>query len=214
MSSVSTETTSPTTRMASDERRILVLEAATAVFGQRGYAGTTTDQVATAAGVSQPYVVRIFGTKEKLFLAVLQRALDTLMAAFHRAIAENSDETIHHRLGMAYADLLTDRGLLLSLMHGFVLGADPEVGRVARSGFLQVYSFLKDDAGMTAEEASDFLAHGMMLNTLVGIRMTDEYDANPDARELLEIAMPDKLGLLLERRRQDPSASQSSPAAQ
>jgi AcrR family transcriptional regulator len=190
--------------MASDERRILVLEAATAVFGQRGYAGTTTDQVATAAGVSQPYVVRIFGTKEKLFLAVLQRALDTLMAAFHRALADTAPEPVHHRLGVAYADLLTDRGLLLSLMHGFVLGADPEVGKVARAGFLEVYSFLKDEAGMAPEEASDFLAHGMMLNTLIGLRMTDEYDTNPDARELLETAMPDKLGLLLERRIHQP----------
>jgi TetR/AcrR family transcriptional regulator len=196
MSSVSTEMAAPVTRMGSDERRVLVLEAATAVFGQRGYAGTTTDQVATAAGVSQPYVVRIFGTKEKLFLAVLHRALDTLMAAFRRALAEESDLPVHDRLGLAYADLLSDRGLLLSLMHGFVLGADPEIGRTARHGFLEVYNFLKIEAGMTPTVASDFLAHGMMLNTLVGIRMADEYDTNPDARELLETAMPTKLGLL------------------
>jgi TetR/AcrR family transcriptional regulator len=196
MSSVTSETVVPATRMASDERRVLVLEAATAVFGQRGYAGTTTDQVATAAGVSQPYVVRIFGTKEKLFLAVLHRALETLMTAFRGALAENSDVPAHDRLGHAYADLLVDRGLLLSLMHGFVLGADPEIGKTARHGFLDVYNFLKIEAGMTPAEASDFLAHGMMLNTLIGIRMADEYDTNPDARELLETAMPTKLGLL------------------
>jgi AcrR family transcriptional regulator len=183
--------------MASDERRVLVLEAATAVFGERGYAGTTTDRVATAAGVSQPYVVRMFGTKEKLFLAVLQRALDTMMAAFRRALAEQSDVPVGRRLGLAYADLLTDRGLLLSLMHGFVLGSDPEIGRVARCGFLEVYAFLKQDVGMSPAEASDFLAHGMMLNTLVGIRMTDDYETNPDARELLQTSMPDKLPMLL-----------------
>jgi TetR/AcrR family transcriptional regulator len=187
----------PVTRMASDERRLLVLEAATVVFGQRGYAGATTDQVATAAGVSQPYVVRMFGTKEKLFLAVLHRALDTLMAAFRRALAEESDIPVHERMGVAYADLLTDRGLLLSLMHGFVLGSDPEIGKTARRGFLEVYKFLKDEVGLTPEVASDFLAHGMMLNTLVGIRMTDEYETNPDARELLETAIPHKLPILL-----------------
>jgi AcrR family transcriptional regulator len=187
--------------MASDERRVLVLTAATDVFGQRGYAGTTTDQVAVAAGVSQPYVVRMFGTKEKLFLAVLHRALDTLMCAFRAALAEESEIPMHTRLGVAYADLLTDRGLLLSLMHGFVLGADPEIGKTARTGFLEVYNFLKVDVGMSSAEASDFLAHGMMLNTLVGLRMTDEYDTNPNARELLETAMPTKLGLLLTRAR-------------
>ena len=211
MSRVDTTAAVPVTRMASDERRLLILTAATAVFGQRGYAGTTTDQVAIAAGVSQPYVVRMFGTKEKLFLAVLYRALDTLMAAFRRALAEKSEISVHDRMGLAYADLLTDRGLLLSLMHGFVLGSDPEIGRTARDGFLEVYRFLKVDVGMTPEQASDFLAHGMMLNTLVGIRMTDEYETNPDARELLETSMPHKLPLLLnvaqaERRRPSPTA--------
>jgi TetR/AcrR family transcriptional regulator len=197
MSSVNTTTAVPVTRMPSDERRLLVLEAATAVFGQRGYSGTTTDQVATAAGVSQPYVVRMFGTKEKLFLAVLQRALDVLMAAFRSALADDSDIPLHERLGRSYADLLTDRGLLLSLMHGFVLGSDPEIGKLARCGFLEVYKFLKVGVGMTPVEASDFLAHGMMLNTLVGLRMTDEFDTNPDARELLETSMPSKLSILL-----------------
>jgi TetR/AcrR family transcriptional regulator len=196
MSSVMTTATPPTTRMASDERRALVLEAATAVFGQRGYAGATTDQVAVAAGVSQPYVVRMFGTKEKLFLAVLQRALDIMMTAFRRALAEDSPIPAHDRMGLAYADLLTDRGLLLSLMHGFVLGSDPEIGKLARWGFLEVYKFLKVEVGMSPAEASDFLAHGMMLNTLVGIRMPDEYDTSPDARELLETAMPNKLAVI------------------
>lgn len=198
MTTASVPMTAPTTRMGSDERRELVLEAATIVFGQRGYSGTTTDQVAAAAGVSQPYVVRIFGTKEKLFLAVLQRALDVLMSAFRRAIAEDSEESVAHRMGTAYVDLLKDRGLLLSLMHGFVLGAETEIGKVARCGFLDVYRFLKNEAGLTAEEAADFLAHGMLLNTLVGMRMTDEYDTDPDARELLDGSLQHKLPLLLE----------------
>jgi TetR/AcrR family transcriptional regulator len=188
------------TRMGADERRALVLAAATEVFGQYGYAGTTTDRVAAAAGVSQPYVVRIFGTKEKLFIEVLHRDLETLMTAFRAALAEPSDIPIHHRLGGAYADLLQDRGLLLSLMHGFVLGADPEIGKVARCGFLDVYRFLKDEAGIPAAEAANFLAHGMLLNTLVGIRMTDEYTSDPDARELLEGALGPKLPILLDQR--------------
>ena len=197
MSTMGAEASIPIPRMASDERRELVLKAATEVFGQRGYAGTTTDQVAAAAGLSQPYVVRIFSTKEKLFLAVLQRALDVMMVAFRRALSEEPELPIAQRMGRAYIDLLQDRGLLLSLMHGFVLGADPEIGRVARCGFLEVYKFLKAEAGLDSVEAAEFLAHGMLLNTLVGIRMTDEYDTNPDAREMLEGSLGAKLPLLL-----------------
>ena len=56
--------------MNADDRRQLVLEAATRAFARGGYAGTSTDRVAREAGVSQPYVVRIFGTKLELFLEV------------------------------------------------------------------------------------------------------------------------------------------------
>src|SRR3954449_1020813 len=90
MSSVTTQapekTAETATRMRSVDRRELILEAATAVFGERGYVGATTDAVAKAAGVSQPYVVRMFGTKEALFLAVLDRALDRLLDSFGRAL--------------------------------------------------------------------------------------------------------------------------------
>ena len=200
-------TTEPATRMKSPERRELILEAATEVFGERGYVGATTDAVAKAAGVSQPYVVRMFGTKEALFLAVLERALGRLLAGFRAALADESavdadgsSMPVDSRLGIAYVDLLADRGLLLSLMHAFVLGAEPRIGERARQGFLEVYRFLRDEAGFTAEQANEFLSVGMLLNTMVGLRMADEYDTDPGARELLEIMLPTKLDSLLRLR--------------
>jgi TetR/AcrR family transcriptional regulator len=198
MSVTNTASGTATTRMAADDRRVLILDAATEVFGQRGYAGATTDQVAIAAGVSQPYVVRMFGTKEKLFLEVLRRDLDRLLTAFRAEVGVTSDRPLEERLGLTYVDLLRDRGLLLSLMHGFVLGADPVIGSVARCGFLDVYRFLKNEAGFSPQGAADFLAQGMLLNTLVGIRMTDDYYSDDDARELLMAAIPSKITFLLE----------------
>ncbi len=190
-------TTATKSRMAGDERRVLILDAATEVFAERGYAGTTTDQVAVAAGVSQPYVVRMFGTKEKLFLEVLGRDLDRLLAAFRAELGVVSELSLSERLGIAYINLLQDRGLLLSLMHGFVLGSDPVIGKLARCGFLDVYRFLKNEAGFTPEDAAGFLAHGMLINTLIGVRMTDDFESDPEARELLSGALRSKLGVLL-----------------
>ncbi|MFT4029776.1 MAG: TetR/AcrR family transcriptional regulator [Protaetiibacter sp.] len=192
------ERTDPIPRMRAEDRRELVITAALEVFGERGYVGATTDAVARAAGVSQPYVVRMFGTKEALFLAVLQRALDALLTAFTTAIddARSGNDDVHHCIGAAYGELLSNRGLLLSLMHGFVLGSDPAIGPAARAGFLQVYRLLREEAGFTAEEASDFLAHGMLLNTLVGIRMGAEID-DPAARELVETVAPTKSELIV-----------------
>ena len=146
----------------------------------------------------------MFGTKEVLFLEVLQRALDKLLTAFRGALADGIaagevGEAVGHRIGMAYADLLTDRGLLLSLMHAFILGSDPEIGQAARRGFLEVYKFLRFEAGFSPAEADIFLAHGMMMNTMVGLRMADEYaNGDPCAIDLLETAMPTKLDLLLD----------------
>jgi AcrR family transcriptional regulator len=197
MSSV-TIAEAPATRMKSEDRRELILAAAAAVFGDRGYVGATTDAVAKAAGVSQPYVVRMFGTKAALFQAVLDRSLDKLIAEFRREIAEHhaSDEDLQMCIGRRYVSLLADRGLLLSLMQAFMLGADPEVGPTARAGFLRVYRLLRDEAGFTPEETTRFLEGGMMINTLVGLRMGAEYDTDPDVREMLTAAMPTKAALL------------------
>src|SRR4051794_17727597 len=122
MSSVTVEAP---TRMKSEQRRELILAAAAVVFGERGYVGATTDAVAKAAGVSQPYVVRMFGTKAALFQAVLERSLDRLITQFREEIQQFDPATgdLHACIGKRYVELLADRGLLLSLMQAFLLGA-------------------------------------------------------------------------------------------
>lgn len=182
--------------MRGEDRRELLLQAATQVFGDYGYVGATTAQIARAAGVSQPYVVQTFGTKEQLFLAVIDRALQSLLDAF-ASVVDSPDpgdgSTLAARLGAAYVDQLDDRGLLLSLMHAFVLGKDPVIGPIGRAGFLKVYRYLRDAAGFTPEEVRSFLAEGMLINTMIGLRMTDDFDSDADARQLLVCSFEGKL---------------------
>ena len=184
--------------MKSEDRRELVLDAAMGVFGDYGYVGATTDQVAKAAGVSQPYVVRMFGTKEKLFLEVLHRALAAMMVAFRAALDGDPEIDLERRLGLTYFELLRKHGLLLSLMHSFVLGSDPVIGAAARLGFLEIYSLLRDEAGFTPLQAHQFLADGMLANTMISTRMGDLADEDPRVREMLEACFPEKLALVLE----------------
>ena len=192
-----TATDVPIPRMKAEDRRELIIESATAVFGDYGYYGTTTDQIARAAGVSQPYVVRMFGTKEKLFIEVLERALSLLMQSFRAALANDDGQPLMTRLGLSYIGLLAHRGLLLSLMHAFVLGSDPVIGAKAREGFLQVYEFLRTEAGMTSNEAGLFLAGGMLSNTMIGLRMTDMDSKDPIAHELLTACFPEDLDVVV-----------------
>ncbi len=71
------------------------------------------------------------------------------------------------------------------------------IGKAARQGFLEVYAVLRREAGFSAEEVQQFLANGMLLNTMVAIRMSDEFDTEPDARECLTTMLPQKLDLVL-----------------
>jgi len=58
-------------RMAGEERRLQILAVAVSLFSQKGFRGTTTKEIATAAGVSEAMVFRHFATKQELYSAIL-----------------------------------------------------------------------------------------------------------------------------------------------
>ena len=58
-------------RMAGEERRHQILAVAVSLFSERGFRGTTTKEIAHAAGVSEAMVFRHFATKEELYAAIL-----------------------------------------------------------------------------------------------------------------------------------------------
>ena len=74
-----------TTRQTADERREAVLQAATREFARKGLHGASTDEIARAAGISQPYLFRLFGTKKELYLATTARKMEETYQAFERA---------------------------------------------------------------------------------------------------------------------------------
>lgn len=59
-----------------DETRDAILVAARACFADRGFAGSSTREIARRAGVTQPLIHHYFGTKDALFDAVLEQALN------------------------------------------------------------------------------------------------------------------------------------------
>ena len=59
------------TRMAGEERRDQILRVAMSLFSNNGFRGTTTKEIANAAGVSEAMVFRHFATKEDLYAAIL-----------------------------------------------------------------------------------------------------------------------------------------------
>ena len=57
-------------RMAGEERRLQILAVAVSLFSQKGFRGTTTKEIATAAGVSEAMLFRHFATKQELYSAI------------------------------------------------------------------------------------------------------------------------------------------------
>ncbi len=57
--------------MPADERREQILQTAVTLFSQRGFKGTTTKEIAKAAGVSEAIIFRHFATKDELYGAIL-----------------------------------------------------------------------------------------------------------------------------------------------
>jgi AcrR family transcriptional regulator len=170
----------PVPRMSAEDRREQVLAAAMKAFARTGYAGTSTDAVAREAGVSQPYVVRMFGTKREMFLAVFEQAADRIESAF-RGVLESRPEGRPFdpgsdddwaEMGMAYTELLADRDFMLVLMHGFAAGDDDAIAERARVGMSGIYDVLLA-TGCTSERATAFVAHGMLLNVMLAMRAPD-----------------------------------------
>lgn len=177
----------PRQRLPISERRASILAAAVEVFGERGYTAATTDAIAQVAGISQAYVVRTFGSKEALFIAAAERVIDRVVGVFRGVLEESGDQPqdrLEPRLGDAYVRLAKDRGVLVTLLHLFTQGQDPVIGPVAREGFLRIYTILRDEAGLSAARATAFLANGMLVSTILGLRLP-RLSGDPMVSELL-----------------------------
>jgi AcrR family transcriptional regulator len=155
-------------RLTAKERGAEVLEAAVRAFSASGYEGTKTDEIARMAGVSQPYVIRLFGTKQQLFMAAVQSVCERIEQIFRQAAVESTD--LHH-LGRNYTRLLSEPELLLVLLHGFSASGEPAIGDCVRERFGGIYRLVRELTGASPEEAREFLATGMLLTVMSAMQV-------------------------------------------
>ena len=77
-------------RMAAAERRGHLIETALRVFSEGSYRGTTTAEIARAAGVSEPILYRHFGSKRELYLAALDHVWAKARVVWEAALVGSS----------------------------------------------------------------------------------------------------------------------------
>ena len=174
-------------RKTAEERREEILVVALEEFGEHGLHGTSTDTVARKAGVSQPYLFRLFGTKKELYLEVVRRCLRETLDLFQDAAAGKSGEEALDAMGLAYMGLLKDRRRLRAQMQAYADCDDADVREVVRAGYGELVEFVERVSGAEAERVRDFFAFGMLLNVFASMDLLDQQA--PWAKRLLQACL-------------------------
>jgi AcrR family transcriptional regulator len=187
------------TRLPAAERRLALVEAAIRVFTDGSYRGTTTAEIARAAGVSEPILYRHFASKRDLYLAALDHVWSEARTRWEEAIAAAPD------IGSALASMtrahVSVRDCKYQLAELWVqalseAAEDPELRRHLRRHMREVHDFTAgvirrgqeegtlNRARDADAEAWTFLAGGVlgMVGRRIGLLDEQEVEAIRAAR--------------------------------
>jgi AcrR family transcriptional regulator len=167
----------PGTSVKGDERRRKVLEAAVACFSHKGFYGTTTHEIADRAGISQPYLYRLFDNKQALFASAVH-LVSELMASALASTAEASPslrspaETLH-AARMAYAALIRNHDILMFLMQANCAADEPLVGDAVRQCYAKQVELVRNLFGSDEEAIRQWFRTGMLDNVVIALHLAE-----------------------------------------
>jgi AcrR family transcriptional regulator len=167
----------PAERKSADERRDEILDAAMVEFAERGLHGGSTEEIARRAGISQPYVFRLFGSKKELFKSATTRCLRETLETFQRAAEGKRGEEALKPMGAAYEELLVDRTRLRAQMQAYAACDDPDIREVVRNGYGDIVAYVERVSGLPAEEITRFFATGMLMNVMASMDLWESPEA-------------------------------------
>lgn len=164
-----TETSSTPPRRSAGERREDIIAEAIRHFARSGYNAASTDAIARDAGISQPYLFRLFGTKKDLFLACHQRVHERVVANFRRAAQGLEPVDRLMAMGAAYIELLADRDALLFQMQSYAACADPDIRAQVRARYVELIRDVREISEAGPADVWLFCSSGMLLNVIASL---------------------------------------------
>jgi AcrR family transcriptional regulator len=156
-------------RQTAGERREAVLTAALHEFAAKGLHGASTDDIAKAAGISQPYLFRLFGTKKELYLATARETTDALYSAFERASRGKQGEEALAAMRDAYSLVLHDRDRVMLQLKCWSTCDDPDLREQARATWRDLVELVEQRSGLDPDVVAGFFSNGVMLTILTGL---------------------------------------------
>ena len=158
--------TAPKKRLPAAERRELILSAAGRLFGDRGYAQVTLDEIAAEANVTKPMLYRHFDSKKALYLALLERHREDLPRFFERVPADLPYEKRVEAILETWFDYVSSHGYAWRMIFRDS-GGDAEVHAVRRDNQDRardvLAGFIRAQKGVPRREAeplAEFLRAG------------------------------------------------------
>ena len=183
----------PGTRRTAGERREDVIQAAIVEFATYGLHGGSTERIAAAAGISQPYVLRLFGTKKALFIAALQRVCDDIVEAWGQALQafrENTGETGTpeqrlEALREPYYRFVRDVVELRLVLQASAAAEDDDIRTHLKEGIDTMFTWVRGATGASYEAVREFWAYGMMLTVAASVKAAEDAEHAEWARAML-----------------------------
>src|SRR5918999_2045333 len=145
-----------TTRHTAEERREAVLEAARHEFAHHGMQGASTDAIARRAGISQPYLFRLFRSKKDLFLAVNDACFARTLETFRKAASGTSGADALRAIGDAYRGLIeSDPTMLQGQLQAYAASVDDEDVRESTArGYGRLVDYVETVSGADGQTIS------------------------------------------------------------
>ena len=175
------------TRQTAEERREEVLAAAVDEFARAGFHGASTDAIARRAGISQPYLFRLFGSKKDLYLAAVRRCFRRTLEAMQGAAEGLRGEEALEAMGHAYGLLLsTDPTMLQAQLQTYAAALDDaDVRQAVREGYGDLYTYAERVSGVSQRRLARFFANGMLWNVIAAMGFHEEAEPEPWAARLM-----------------------------
>ncbi len=133
-------------RMRGEDRKALILEQSKKVFASKGYLAASTGELARASGITEPILYKHFGSKHKLYLAVLKKLSEEFMERLHgmvaaRAMTNPLDSLTYLMLDYRNAGM-ADHDNIHLLLNATLESNDPEVTQLAQAHNRAMYDLV------------------------------------------------------------------------
>ena len=133
-------------RMRGEERKALILAQAKNVFAQKGYREASTGELARASGITEPILYKHFGSKKKLYLAVLTKLSEEFMERLRGLVERRAAQNLLDSLTSLMLDYrnagMADHDNIHLLLNAALESNDPEVAQITQEHNRRMYALV------------------------------------------------------------------------